>query len=286
MKKVNISLVGLFLVLLTSCGSGTTQTSEQTTTEKPKPIDTLAVITKIDKQADSLSMLLDAAEKKTVFVEKLEGESIYDTYFYNANKELIQIDRGGLSGGETYSILNGKVIRYRSSHEEGENSSYIIDNQTFCETEWQGEITTLSSDFNKARQWSSELQKLIEAAKPQPLSEEQRKLVGKHKIRLQWLNKTGVAEIFEENGILKIKGEHLEKDGHLKVNGEVKYINDKELIITGTVSTQSSIVNNGEVCKREGSFNFKSTKGRKYWRMQQMSNCEGNRVVDYVDIFF
>jgi hypothetical protein len=31
---------------------------------------------------------------------------------------------------------------------------------------------------------------------------------------------------------------------------------------------------------------FKSTKGRKYWRMQDMENCEGSGVVDYVDIYF
>jgi hypothetical protein len=37
---------------------------------------------------------------------------------------------------------------------------------------------------------------------------------------------------------------------------------------------------------KEGDKIFLSTKGRKYWRLQNMLNCEGNRVTDYIDIYF
>ncbi|OMP74775.1 hypothetical protein, partial [[Flexibacter] sp. ATCC 35208] len=53
----------------------------------------------------------------------------------------------------------------------------------------------------------------------------------------------------------------------------------------GTIQTKYSGVNNGQVCEKTGTYHFLVKGERKYWRLQEMDNCEGNNVVDYVDIF-
>ena len=45
-----------------------------------------------------------------------------------------------------------------------------------------------------------------------------------------------------------------------------------------------SFLNNGKEYCRKGTFDFKATSGRKYWREQKMNGPEG--CTDYVDIYF
>ena len=53
---------------------------------------------------------------------------------------------------------------------------------------------------------------------------------------------------------------------------------------TGRIESSVSYIQNGLPCIKEGNYTFKSTQGRKYWRLQEMDGCEG--VTDYVDIYF
>lgn len=248
--------------------------------------DTLAIIAKIDKLADSLQALVSPERKKDVVRMLVDDRPLYNHYYFDEQNNVIQVEIEYYEGMTNYSILNGKIIRTYDANEGGEISTYIVENKTFVETMWNGESNEFVVVNEPDKDWNKEFNDLLAQAETKPLSEEEKKLIGKHQLRLQWLNSMGTATIYEENGILKIVGEHTETDGFVKVNGEIKYLNDKEFVLIGTVSTKSSIVNNGEVCERSGEFNFKSTKGRQYWRMQQMDNCEGNMVVDYVDIFF
>ncbi|MGO1242945.1 MAG: hypothetical protein ACTJHT_08650 [Sphingobacterium sp.] len=114
---------------------------------------------------------------------------------------------------------------------------------------------------------------------------------GKHNISLQWISwdNLGEAEIKSfENNTYRIDGEQTDpKNGdYLKIHGTLEPISEKELKFVGTVATKSASVNRGEPCVKEGEQQFLSTKNRKYWRMQDMENCEGGMVVDYVDIYF
>jgi len=40
----------------------------------------------------------------------------------------------------------------------------------------------------------------------------------------------------------------------------------------------------GRNCLRDGTYEFRVTQRRRYWRLQQMEVCDG--LTDYVDIYF
>ena len=40
----------------------------------------------------------------------------------------------------------------------------------------------------------------------------------------------------------------------------------------------------GRNCLRDGTYEFRITGRRRYWRLQQMEQCDG--LTDYVDIYF
>ncbi|WP_118193963.1 hypothetical protein [Albibacterium indicum] len=114
---------------------------------------------------------------------------------------------------------------------------------------------------------------------------------GKHNISLQWISwdDLGEAEIeYVGDNKYSIVGEQRNPDNsdYLKINGTIEPVSDKKLAFEGTIESQIEHLNQGQPCVRDGSQVFESTKNRKYWRMQDMENCEGGRVLDYVDIYF
>jgi len=44
-------------------------------------------------------------------------------------------------------------------------------------------------------------------------------------------------------------------------------------------------INNGAPCEKTGEFNFSKKGDRNNYRLQQMTNCGGGGVVDYVDLY-
>jgi len=114
---------------------------------------------------------------------------------------------------------------------------------------------------------------------------------GTHNLSLQWISweEMGKAEIkYIGNNTYSIVGEQRNKENsdYLKIKGTLEPISDKELIFDGTVEHQITHLNQGQPCVKNGIQTFKSTKNRQYWRMQDMQNCEGGRVTDYIDIYF
>ena len=114
---------------------------------------------------------------------------------------------------------------------------------------------------------------------------------GTHNLSLQWISweELGEAEIkYLGDNKYSIVGEQrsLENSHYLKIEGTLEPISEKELIFDGIVEQQITHLNQGQPCLKKGKQTFKSTKNRKYWRMQDMQNCEGGGVVDYVDIYF
>lgn len=112
---------------------------------------------------------------------------------------------------------------------------------------------------------------------------------GTHNLTLHWIgwDQPGKAVIKKVKGDeYIIKGSHIKGQEKLEIDGTLKMIDPLKLEFDGTILTKSKIVNNFEPCEKKGKQIFLSTRDRKYWRLQNMENCEGGRVVDYVDIYF
>lgn len=118
------------------------------------------------------------------------------------------------------------------------------------------------------------------------------KLSGKHPLTLQWISWDfpGSALITEgEDGWYKISGQQIDRknsQNYLKIKGKIRPLTAKELEFEGTIETKVQTINAGKPCIRTGRKIFRATGTRKYWRLQDMINCEGGTVTDYVDIYF
>lgn len=113
---------------------------------------------------------------------------------------------------------------------------------------------------------------------------------GRHPITLQWISwdKPGYVDVSPlEDGWYTISGRQTSNDAidYLKIDGKIRRISEKELEFNGRIETLTSSNNNGEVCVKEGKQVFFAKGNRKYFRMQNMTNCEGGMLVDYVDIY-
>jgi len=118
----------------------------------------------------------------------------------------------------------------------------------------------------------------------------QRNLVGQHGITLQWISweHRGTVKITEEDKVLKIRGIQKSKENitdSVSIEGTLEVINDKEIRFTGKIITTVSYNNQGKPCEKEGTYTFKKIGNRRYWRLQEMKNCDGV-VLDYVDLYF
>jgi len=115
------------------------------------------------------------------------------------------------------------------------------------------------------------------------------KLLGDHVFNLQWIDHPpGVAHITKKgDGELFIDaGQRNKKGEYASVAGKILRVTAKSFELDGTIVTRADAINGGKACERNGRFTFRVTGKRKYWRLQQMNDCEGNHVVDYVDVFF
>lgn len=112
---------------------------------------------------------------------------------------------------------------------------------------------------------------------------------GKHNFTLQWLgfDKPGTVIIdYLGEGEYSIEGEQRNKNGYVTIQGTFSTISKKELRFNGKIITQVTHNNAGKPCIKKGTYKFLATGKRKYYRLQDMKNCEGGMLVDYVDIFF
>lgn len=118
-------------------------------------------------------------------------------------------------------------------------------------------------------------------------------LVGEHLISLQWIswNTFGSAKISktETEGVYKITGiqESTDKKEYLKIDGQIKPISEKNLKFEGKIETKIQHHNQGNPCIRQGTYDFRVSGKRKYWRLKEKTNpCDKGNVVDYIDIYW
>lgn len=113
---------------------------------------------------------------------------------------------------------------------------------------------------------------------------------GKHNFTLQWIgwDKPGTAIIKKTGASYSIRGSQKSADGQDSVVIKGSFTaggNNRTLTFTGMLIIRVSHNNNGQPCEKQSPLVFKATGSRKYWRCQDMLNCDGV-VTDYVDIFF
>ena len=122
---------------------------------------------------------------------------------------------------------------------------------------------------------------------PARLAEAENKLLGKHMFSLQWISweKFGTAVVKRRDKGLEIEAKQELNGNFATLKGTIEIIDERAFNFTGEVETRIDHINNGIACKREGTFEFRATGTRKYWRMQQMNNpCDP--VIDYIDVYF
>ncbi len=114
------------------------------------------------------------------------------------------------------------------------------------------------------------------------------KLLGERPLTLQWIeSKPGRAEVTDDGGLMRLRGQQNGPKGDkLTVEGVIKHVGAKHFVLVGTITTQVSYIYGGKTCSRTGTFTFRQTGKRKYFRLKEMNNpCEGGNLVDYVDVF-
>lgn len=115
---------------------------------------------------------------------------------------------------------------------------------------------------------------------------------GAHKFSLQWIGwgeQFGTVQIKKLNdSTYSVKGEQRsdDKEDFASIDGKLIMLTPRRLRFEGTILTKVRHNNNNEVCDKTGTYTFFASGVRKYWRLQEMDNCDKGNAVDYVDIFF
>lgn len=115
----------------------------------------------------------------------------------------------------------------------------------------------------------------------------EKQLVGNHGLRLQWISDTKLGNVSVKkvsDGLYECVGKQMGEgnDDYVKIDGTIKVVNTLQLVFEGTVECRVSHIFKGKPYLRKGTMEFLNTKGRKFWRLQQMDNGE---CTDYVDIY-
>ena len=106
-------------------------------------------------------------------------------------------------------------------------------------------------------------------------------------ITLQWISSDyrGRVRVSEAGGRVHLNGSQRARGGagRLQVDGDVVEIGPRSFTFHGRIAIVDT-PDAGRDCLRDGTFEFRITQNRRYWRLQQMEQCDG--LTDYVDIYF
>ena len=116
-------------------------------------------------------------------------------------------------------------------------------------------------------------------------------LAGTRGLTLQWISwepeDWGTIEFVPlVDGSYAVSGTQVGSEGDfVSVDGTIVPVSERELVFSGEVVVQVGFTNEGQPCVRTGDITFLATGDRRFWRMQDLLNCDGV-VTDYVDIYF
>ena len=105
-------------------------------------------------------------------------------------------------------------------------------------------------------------------------------------ITLQWISfeapARGHVYVTERAGLVHLRGSQSGNGGELRLDGDVLSIDATSFTFRGRISIVDT-PDRGRNCLRDGTYEFRVTQRRRYWRLQQMEVCDG--LTDYVDIY-
>ena len=116
-----------------------------------------------------------------------------------------------------------------------------------------------------------------------------RRLQGNSGMTLQWIGfdtpVRGRVIVRTEGGTVHLSGaqQAAQGAGRVTIEGDVRTIDARSFTFHGRIAITDT-PDAGRRCLRDGTFVFRATGQRRYWRLQQMEACDG--LTDYVDIFF
>lgn len=120
------------------------------------------------------------------------------------------------------------------------------------------------------------------------------RLVGEHLLTLQWLgwgDLSGAGRLIVEDAgdTLPMRGEQRgageNANDYVRIDGRIVSASRDGFVFEGEILTRVHHIANGTECRRSGTFTFKTTGKRRYWRLQEMDNpCDS--ATDYVDVYF
>lgn len=108
-------------------------------------------------------------------------------------------------------------------------------------------------------------------------------------ITLQWIGfetpGRGHVVATMRGGLLHLSGSQAERrgPGRLTLDGDVLRIDPRSFTFQGRILITGA-PDPGRNCVREGTYEFRVTQRRRYWRLQDFEACDG--LADYVDIYF
>jgi hypothetical protein len=106
-------------------------------------------------------------------------------------------------------------------------------------------------------------------------------------ITLQWISweQRGRVRVGEASGRVHLSGGQRARSGagRLELDGDVLEIGASSFTFRGRIAIVDT-PDPGRNCLRDGTWEFRITGRRRYWRLQQMEQCDG--LTDYVDIYF
>jgi hypothetical protein len=114
------------------------------------------------------------------------------------------------------------------------------------------------------------------------------RLVRNSGITLQWISfespRRGRVRVTDRNGLFYLHGRQAGRgDALVDMAGDVLAIGPRSFTFRGVITIENA-PDPGRRCIRDGTFEFRVTQNRRYWRLQQMEQCDG--LTDYVDIYF
>lgn len=104
-------------------------------------------------------------------------------------------------------------------------------------------------------------------------------------ITLQWISwdRRGRVHVTDRGGRVHLRGSQAGNGGRLELDGDVVSIGRTSFTFQGRIVITDT-PDAGRECVRDGTYEFRITQNRRYWRLQQMEMCDG--LTDYVDIYF
>jgi hypothetical protein len=106
-------------------------------------------------------------------------------------------------------------------------------------------------------------------------------------VTLQWISwdYRGRVAVSERGGRVHLSGSQAARGGpgRLTLDGDVVEIGATSFTFRGRIVIAET-PDPGRNCVRDGTYEFRITGRRRYWRLQEMEVCDG--LTDYVDIYF